>query len=44
MLPYLVMLKDCHVPAVGQMSVCLTNESGCLLLGTRGSETENTIV
>lgn len=27
--------EDCNVPAIGQMSGCLTTDSGCSTLGTR---------
>ena len=32
-------LKDCHVPAIGKMSGCLTTESCRPILGTRGRGT-----
>jgi hypothetical protein len=31
---------DCPLPAIGQMSGCITTESGRLILGTRGGTAE----
>ena len=35
--------KDCIVPAIGQMYGCLTTESSCHTLGTRGQGLYNVL-